>query len=225
MADEKAIDPVPEKKWQTDRKWMKRDFYRGSHYPPFSIEPVPYERQRLTGCGMTAEDRALRKQWVLDQQLSPNEPRYVKEVTPRNFFRRLYMGPADSAFARLIPMIGRAPASMARVAVPRLMLIVGGVYWAYYHLKYNAKDWTRDGGFHIYVNKPAVLTTNKEVIEKKYDDFYDLGFKSRAVLLYSPPVVEEDSPETDSPTDVAATDVAATAVPATGVPATVTPAQ
>lgn len=105
MADEKAVDPVPEKKWQTEQKWVKQDYYRGSQYPPFSIEPVPYERQRLAGAGMTAEDRALRKQWVKDQELSPGEPRYVKNVTPRNFIRRLYMGPTDSLFLKLMPVI------------------------------------------------------------------------------------------------------------------------
>ena len=105
MADEKAIDPVPEKQWQIEQKWKKQDYYRGSKYPPFSIEPVPYERQRLAGAGMTAEERALRKQWIKDQALSPNEPRYVKEVQPRNVFRRLYMGPADAIFSKLIPVI------------------------------------------------------------------------------------------------------------------------
>jgi len=85
--------------------WVKQDYYRGSQYPPFSIEPVPYERQRLAGAGMTAEDRALRKQWVKDQELSPGEPRYVKNVTPRNFIRRLYMGPTDSLFLKLMPVI------------------------------------------------------------------------------------------------------------------------
>ncbi|KAL8571890.1 hypothetical protein ACOMHN_011482 [Nucella lapillus] len=183
MADEKAVDPVPEKKWQIEQKWMKQDLYRGSQYPPFSIEPVPYERQRLAGSGMSAEDRALRKQWVQDQHLSPNEPRYVKELTTRNFFRRLYMGPADALFAKLIPVMGKAPASMARVVVPRMLLIAGGLYWAYYHLKYHPKDWTRDGGFHIFTNKPAVLSSDKVAPEKKHDDYYDLGFKSRKVLL------------------------------------------
>lgn len=182
MADEKPVDPVPEKKWQTERKWMKQELYRGSKYPPFSIEPVPYERQRLAGSGLSAEDRALRKQWVQDQKLSPNEPRIVPEVFQRNFFRRLYMGPTDALFSKLVPVIGMTPAAFSRVVVPRLMLILGGVYWAYYHLKYHPKDWTRDGGFNIYSNKSMVLSDDRPVTEKKYDDFCDLGFKSRTVL-------------------------------------------
>ena len=105
MADEKCVDPVPEKKWQIEEKWKKQDYYRGSQYPPFSIEPVPFERQRLVGDGMSAEDRALRRQWVKDQELSPNEPRYVKELQQRNVFRRFYMGLADKVFVKLIPAI------------------------------------------------------------------------------------------------------------------------
>jgi len=159
-----------------------RDFYRGSQYPPFSIEPMPYERQRLAGEGMSAEDRALRRQWVKDQELSPNEPRHVKELTPRNFFRRLYMGPADAIFSKLIPLIGQTPAAMARVVVPRGLLILFVGYWSYYQLKYHPHDWTRSGGWNWYKNKPMMLTREKEFPEKVHDDFYDLGFKSRKVL-------------------------------------------
>ncbi|KAK7100926.1 uncharacterized protein [Littorina saxatilis] len=184
MADEKPCPDafVPEKKWQIEQRWVKQDYYRGSQYPPFSVEPVPYERQRLAGAGMSAEDRALRRQWIKDQQLSPNEPRYVKELTPRNAFRRVYMGLADSIFSKLIPLFGRSPASMMRVVVPRLGLILLVGYWSYYQLKYNPKDWTRSGGFHVFRNKPMILSADKVVPEKKHDDFHDQGFKARAAL-------------------------------------------
>ncbi|KAK7484062.1 hypothetical protein BaRGS_00024674 [Batillaria attramentaria] len=184
MADEtlkKPMDPLPEKPWQTERRWTKQDFYRGSKMPPFTIEPLPYERQRLAGDGMTPEDRALRKQWIKDQELSSNEPRYVKQLQPRNFFRRLYMTPTDAVFRQLIPVLGAAPASMCRVFIPRMFLILCGVYYSYYWLKYNPNDWTRVGGFNVYRNKPKVLYDGP-VIEKKKDDFFDCGFKSRTVL-------------------------------------------
>lgn len=93
------------------------------------------------------------------------------------------MGPADALFAKLIPVIGRAPASMARVVVPRMLLILAAGYWAYYQLKYHPKDWTREGGFHIYTNKPMLLTNDTVIPEKKSEDYYNLGFKSRKVLL------------------------------------------
>lgn len=106
MADQNSLEPCPEKPWQIAKKWQKQNFYRGSQYPPFSIEPLPYERQRLAGSGMTDEDRALRRQWIKDQELH-HEPRFVKELKPRNFFRRLYMNPTDAFFNYFIPLIVR----------------------------------------------------------------------------------------------------------------------
>ena len=88
------IDPVMEKPIQRAKRFQQYDFYRKSAYPPMSIEPVPYERARLAGEGMTAEQRALRKQWVKDQILQ-HEPRKVPELQPYNIFRRLYRLPAD----------------------------------------------------------------------------------------------------------------------------------
>jgi len=184
MADGKTPEAlVPEKKWQIEQKWAKQDYYRGSKYPPFTIEPVPYERQRLAGAGMSEEDRALRRQWIKDQQLSPNEPRHVKELTPRNAFRKVYSGFADGLFTKLIPVVGINAASMMRVVVPRMSLIIFGAYVAYYQLKYHSKDWTRVGGFHAFQSKPRVLYAETECPEKTHDDFYDQGFKSRKVLL------------------------------------------
>lgn len=131
---------------------------------------------------MTEEDRALRRQWVKDQHLSPSEPRYVKEVQPRNLFRRLYMGPTDYVFSKLIPVLGNVPTSMARVVIPRLFLIMACGYWAYYQLKYHHRDWTRSGGFHIFRNKPRILCPQDAIPQKHPNDFFDMGFKNRTAL-------------------------------------------
>ena len=60
----------------------------------FSIEPMPNERQRLDK-PMTDAERALRKQWVMDQKLSPNEPRHVPELhgERQNFVRQMWHKP------------------------------------------------------------------------------------------------------------------------------------
>ncbi len=79
--------------------------WRGNKLPPFSIEPVPHERERLGEGGMTAEQRALRAQWVKDQELAPNEPRYIAELKPRNPFRRALAVPWDIFFNVLKPML------------------------------------------------------------------------------------------------------------------------
>ena len=78
---------------------------RGSKYPPMAIEPMPYERNRISGAGMTDADRALRKQWVMDQRLAPHEPVYVPELTHKNVFRRFYAKPWNVFFKALEPTI------------------------------------------------------------------------------------------------------------------------
>ncbi|KAL5016236.1 hypothetical protein ScPMuIL_005825 [Solemya velum] len=118
MAD-KAMEPAVEKRWQLERRMQKHDQYRGSKYPPFSIEPQPYERERLSGKGMSAEDRVLRGQWVKDQVLSHNEPRFVEAVQPKNAFRRFYGKPMDIMFEALQPVIGKIAAGYGRLLVPR----------------------------------------------------------------------------------------------------------
>lgn len=92
------------------KEWLKRQeiyrkmYYGKSKYPPMLIEPFPHERQRLP-FQMTAEDRALRHQWLRDQHLTPNEPRYVPELRPRNFFRRTFGLPWDALTKALAPSI------------------------------------------------------------------------------------------------------------------------
>ena len=87
---------------------LTRQFqWRGNKLPPFAIEPLPSERQRLANGGMTPEERALRKQWVMDQKLAPNEPVYVKELYPKNVIRRTLAAPWDFLFSALRPIVVR----------------------------------------------------------------------------------------------------------------------
>lgn len=94
----------------TKKEWLRRQevyrkmYYAKSKYPPMLIEPFYHERQRLP-FQMTAEDRALRQQWLRDQHLSPNEPRYVPELRPRNFFRRSLGLPWDVFTKAVTPTI------------------------------------------------------------------------------------------------------------------------
>ena len=81
--------------------------WRGNKLPPFSIEPFGTERQRIAGKGMTDADRVARRQWLKDQELAPNEPRKIPELTPRNPIRRLLAKPWDVMFNSLKPIIVR----------------------------------------------------------------------------------------------------------------------
>ena len=98
-----SVHPIKEKQWQFQKRMEDHYYKRGSRYLPFSIEPMPNERQRLIK-PMTAEERALRKQWVQDQVLSPNEPRNV-EFRPMNGFRKFYRKPWDKFFQIMKPII------------------------------------------------------------------------------------------------------------------------
>ena len=65
----------------------------------FSIEPH-HDMSSRTFYKMTDEERALRKQWLIDQQLGPNEPRDNPEALaaayPRNIFRRAWHAPFNA---------------------------------------------------------------------------------------------------------------------------------
>jgi NADH dehydrogenase (ubiquinone) 1 beta subcomplex subunit 6 len=73
---------------------------------PFSIQGrLARERERLLG--MSDKERAWRRQWIKDQELSPNEPRYVPEYYKERYnpIRRAYKMPLDIAFKPLIPVL------------------------------------------------------------------------------------------------------------------------
>lgn len=65
------------------------------------------ERERLLG--MTDSERAWRRKWLKDQELSPNEPRHVPEYYKERYnpIRRAYKMPLDLAFKQLIPVLVR----------------------------------------------------------------------------------------------------------------------
>jgi len=75
---------------------------------PISVQGrLARERERLWG--MTDKERAWRRQWLKDQELSPNEPRYVPEYYTERYnpIRRAYKMPLDVAFKPLEPVLVR----------------------------------------------------------------------------------------------------------------------
>merc|ERR1711979_31282 len=172
------------KQWELAQKLLKHHENRGSKYPPMSIQHMPHERQRLAGKGMTDADRALRKQWILDQELSPNEPRHVPELRPKNVFRRAMAAPWDALFTATKPFLGTYRSALLRYFVPKYALGIFGAYCVYYHLKYNHKDWTKFG-WNIWESKPQMIVLGQdwELVEKQPSDFNDQGFESRKVFL------------------------------------------
>lgn len=111
--ENKNLENVPgrnEKPWELEKRMETHFRHAKSRYPAMNIEPMAYERERLSGKGMTAEDRALRKQWLLDQRLAPHEPpnSVVALETmnlPVNPIKRVFRMPMDATFRALAPVL------------------------------------------------------------------------------------------------------------------------
>lgn len=81
------------------------------HSPTGGVQPFPIagrlvrERERLQG--MTNEERAWRKQYLKDQELSKNEPRFVPEYWKErtNPIRRFYQFPLNTLENVILPVI------------------------------------------------------------------------------------------------------------------------
>ena len=156
--------------------------WRGNKMPPMSIEPFPFEAMRLRG-GMSAADRALRKQWVHDQLLAPNEPRFVPDLYPRNPIRRLLGAPWEALFNVLKPVVGEHVAAAGRKFVPQAMLVAAFGWFCYYHVKYNPSKWEGNTGWNVYSTRPVITPDHPDwpnSPHKAKDDFYDRGFQSRS---------------------------------------------
>jgi NADH dehydrogenase (ubiquinone) 1 beta subcomplex subunit 6 len=169
---------------EREAKLHRHFLWRGNKLPPFNIEPMAFERERLAGAGMTGEDRALRRQWLQDQQLSHNEPRHIAELYPKNPIRRMLAAPWNGFFGSLKPIIGASAASAGRYYVPKLAIIAGALYAIYYHLKYNQNQWVDKHGWNIHSSKPTLLPDGVSAPVKEDSDFFDRGFKHRKVLLH-----------------------------------------
>lgn len=160
--------------------------------PTAGVKPMSIEgrcknvRERLIQ--MSAEDRKWRAQWLKDQHLAPNEPRYVpeyfKEIT--NPIRRFYKWPLNTLFEKLQPVMGVRGAFIARWYTGKMLMFLGAVYAGHYYFKYNRNDWTRRGGWKVHVSRQSVLP-GEEGYPNTGDrthpwDYYDRGFKDRKVF-------------------------------------------
>merc|ERR1711893_176565 len=167
-----------------EERLMRHWEWRGNKLPPFAIEPLPHERQRLGNGGMTPEQRALRKQWVMDQKLAPHEPVHIQALNPKNPFRRIYGAPWDALFNALRPALGDKYATMFRKNVPRFML-AGLAAWAgIYGVLYNPNTWETDGGWYMYTSRRPLLVGEEgfdELDKKPSNWFFSKGFLDRKV--------------------------------------------
>ena len=133
-----------------------------AHEKPFSIEPLPNERQRIP-FKMSDEDRMRRKIYLESQALTDREPIRVPELERQlyNPFRRLYRAPTDKLFKALGPLLGEHRVPLYRFVVPKLFMgyLAGCVLW--YNLKYNNPVSSFLSLIHIYFGSIFGSTTKK----------------------------------------------------------------
>jgi len=184
LADSK-VDPVMEKPWQRKRRIELYEYYRKSKLPPLRIEPMWHDRQRLANGGMTDEDRALRRQWLRDQELKYPK-REIPELQPKNIFKRIWRAPWDLLIGKpankyLDPFY----AKWTRWSAPKVIMFVPFLWAGWYWLKYHGNDWQKTGGPWYYFEKPMLVGYGSEEVEKyvkkEEDDFVDFGYKDRKV--------------------------------------------
>lgn len=140
------------------------------------------ERERLIG--MTDAERAFRRQWLIDQQLAPSEPRVVPEIytATHNPIRRFYRWPLDQLGKALAPVLGEQRAGRIRYFTGKILLGITGVYALTYYIKYNTNDWTRKNGMRILKSSVAVHEGDPgypRVSDRtKPSDYGDRGFNN-----------------------------------------------
>ncbi|XP_058819222.1 uncharacterized protein LOC131682062 [Topomyia yanbarensis] len=120
------------------------------------------ERERLLN--MTPEERMWRAQWLKDQHLSHDEPRFVPEYWREriNPIRRVYRAPLDFVHKALTPVLGHDWAFAIRFWTGKIAMGAFGIYAGYYYFKYNQNDWTRKGGWRVISSRPSVFPGDKD---------------------------------------------------------------
>lgn len=139
-------------------------------------------RERLLG--MTDEERAYRRQWLKDQELSHNEPRVVPELYKEqyNVFRRIYRYPLDQVQKLLTPVVGDVAAFRIRYVTGKLIIGYVLLCSGAYYLQHNTHSWIRKGGFNVLTARQPVVPGDPgypQVSERsKGSDYSDRGFSN-----------------------------------------------
>ncbi|XP_066245077.1 NADH dehydrogenase [ubiquinone] 1 beta subcomplex subunit 6 [Euwallacea similis] len=145
------------------------------------------ERERLLG--MTDAERAFRKQWLKDQELSPNEPRVVPEIykATHNPIRRFYRYPLNQYQNFLTPILGAERAAVWRYMTAKTTMFIVLVYAGYYTIKYHGNEWDRKTGWKVFSSRPIVLPGDpgypKLSDRTKPSDYASRGFNNVTLNL------------------------------------------
>ncbi|VDO11636.1 unnamed protein product [Rodentolepis nana] len=188
MSSTKLDDAIIEmqKKLYKEECMKEARIKRGGKFYPFSIEPLPTERERLIK-KMTDEERALRKQWLEDQKLSPREPVHVPEFTRKNIFRRAHSKFFDGIAGVFRPILGPKYTGYLRKGLPIFLYPYITLCMLWYNVKYNPRTWeTGFKGIRIEkLHRPVTWPGTPDfphspLLERK---FHDEEFSDRKIFL------------------------------------------
>uniref|UniRef100_A0A6V7HZ84 Uncharacterized protein n=1 Tax=Bracon brevicornis TaxID=1563983 RepID=A0A6V7HZ84_9HYME len=131
--------------------------YTGGVKPMTITGRMIFERERCIG--MSAEERAWRAQWLKDQVLAPDEPKFNPEYYKQryNILRRFYRAPMDRFERALTPKIGLEFAQCCRHLISKTFFTVVGSLCVLYYFKYNQSDWTRKSGLKVSMSRQKMF--------------------------------------------------------------------
>merc|ERR1712226_519816 len=189
VATEKPpYDPIPkiverqpgEKRWQFESRMQEHQLKKGSRYVAMNIEPLVWERQRLA-TPMTAEDRFLRKQWLKDQVLAPDEPRFIAASSPKNVFRRFFAVPG-AWFQNTVTKLTGSPMAgfMVKDTGKKLGLMYLGLMFIYIYAQNKENTWEGANGIYVRGKRiPRLPGEDTSNFPKDPDRFFMQGFDKR----------------------------------------------
>jgi len=141
--------------------------YRGTgpNHNYFGDRPMPisgkfkHERERLA-TEMTMEEREWREKWCKDQELAPDEPKWIPDIDRAlmNPIQRLYKTPLDWIFYKKFePVIGPHTAYVLRQVIPKGLLFYMTCLSIWYVFKYRESTWERSTGWTHRWAKPEMF--------------------------------------------------------------------
>uniref|UniRef100_A0A5K3ELH8 NADH dehydrogenase [ubiquinone] 1 beta subcomplex subunit 6 n=1 Tax=Mesocestoides corti TaxID=53468 RepID=A0A5K3ELH8_MESCO len=188
MSSARLDDAIIEMQKQLYKEELMKELRtkRGGTFYPFNIEPLPTERERLVK-PMTDTDRALRKQWLEDQKLSPREPVAVPEWTRKNIFRRAYHSFFDGLAGIFRPVLGVKRTAVLRKALPVVVIPYFILCSLWYQIKYSPRTWEHGyKGIRVGTLKRPVTYPGQPGFPNSPElehNFVDEGFSERKIFL------------------------------------------
>ncbi|XP_074598995.1 uncharacterized protein LOC141853526 [Brevipalpus obovatus] len=161
---------------------------------PMTLRTRFYQERHRLGGDFNEKWRKWRVQFIKDQALHPLEPAYNADFDKfrLNVFRRTWRWPGNQFEMFLCKHLHPTRANAIRRSITISLRIYLFALSVFYYMKYNGRTWEVGTNLRyrglgtaekVFPGDPAYPYIGSRVTK---DDYFDLGFKSRNVLLYKP---------------------------------------